>query len=62
MSFSSTEMACLHNHNPGLGGNLGGDAADPLWYMFKQVFSMLSGSDGIGMVMDMSLGWFDSDG
>ena len=37
-------------------------AADPLWYMFEQVFGMLLGSDGTGMVVDVSLGWLDSDG
>ena len=52
MSFSSAEVACLHDHEPGLGG----DAADPLWYVFEQVFSMLLGSDGMEMVMDVLLG------
>ena len=55
-------MACLHDCELGLGGNLGGDVADPLWYMFEQVFGMLLGSDGTGMVVDVSLGWLDSDG
>ena len=58
MSFSSTEVACLHDCEPGLGG----DAADLLWYMFEQVFGMLLGSDGMEMVMDVLLGWLDSDG
>ena len=62
MSLSSTKMACLHDCELGLGGNLGGDVADPLWYMFEQVFGMLLGSDGTGMVVDVSLGWLDSDG
>ena len=55
-------MACLHDHEPGLGGNLGGDAAGLLWYVFERVFGMLSGSDGMAMVVDVSLGWLDSDG
>ena len=69
-------MAHLCDCEPGLGGNLGGNVADPLWYMFEQVFSMfeqvfsmfeqvfsmLSGSDGTGMVMDVLLRWLDSDG
>ena len=55
-------MACLHDHEPGLGGNLGGDAAGPLWYVFERVFGMLSGSDGMAMVVVVSLGWLDSDG
>ena len=55
-------MAHLHDCEPGLGGNLGGDVANPLWYVFERVFSMLSGSDGMAMVVDVLLGWLDSDG
>ena len=29
---------------------------------FEWVFSMLPESDGMGMVMDVLLGWLDSDG